>query len=199
MCPKSGVKTLRKFGVPEGNIAEWQANKKGAEQLGTQVSQGLQSFYEARKDGQRAVSKFFVTDLSSVSTADVSGALDDLSSKCERWTLKAGGAIRVVVEDILKKDKKAAAIVGTKYKTGRAYYELTKPETVQARKRMVIVDHKTGAIYGGGQARRLLGFPDGESCKVKPGNHGDFAVFVESTSVNRVLVAKTTLLYSHNG
>jgi hypothetical protein len=66
---------------------------------------------------------------------------------------------------------------------------------VQAKKEIAIRDNGSGAIYTGMAARSMLGLPDGQAFKVKPGEHGSFSVFVMSTSLNRVLVKDTTLLY----
>jgi hypothetical protein len=195
LCPKAGVKTLVRFGVPEGNIMPWQPNNKGAEQLGKQVSQGLQQYYEQRASGQKATTKFFVTNVANVDRASLTEKLVDLSEQFARLEVKKSDAIRPFVEGALKKDRALSARFGTSYQKGHAYYELTKGETVQAAKSLLIVDRSTSKIYGGDQARALLGLPIGESCKVKPGDHGDYAIFVESTSVNRRLEANTTLLY----
>jgi hypothetical protein len=195
LCPRGGVSTLRRYGVPEGNIAPWEANQRGAEKMGKQVAQGLSEYYKARAGGQRAVTKFFVTDLASVDEAALKGALVDLSGRFARWPVAKSAVIREFVNARLKDDKDAAARLGKSYATGRAYYELNKPETVQAGKELVIMDKDKGALYGGAQARALLGLPAGESCKVKPGDHGHYAIFVASTSVNRRLTPGTTLLY----
>jgi len=41
----------------------------------------------------------------------------------------------------------------------------------------------------------LLGLPEVGSVAVNPGDHGNFNIFVQSTSVNRKLVAGTKALY----
>ncbi|MBL8684547.1 MAG: VWA domain-containing protein [Myxococcales bacterium] len=195
MCPKAGVKTLVRFGVPAGNIMPWQPNNKGAEQLGKQVAEGLQQYYEQRASGQKATTKFFVTDVASVDRKALTEKLVDLSDQFARFAVKSSDVIRPFVESALKKNKDLSKRFGSAYQKGHAYYELTKAETVQAAKSLLIVDRSTNKIYGGDQARALLGLPIGESCKVKPGDHGDYAIFVESTSVNRRLESNTTLLY----
>ena len=85
--------------------------------------------------------------------------------------------------------------VATPRATWRHYYELTKPELVQEYKEVAIVEKATGKIYVGDDARTLLGLPIGARIKVRPGDHAGFAVYVQSTSVNRRLAAGTTLLY----
>lgn len=195
LCPKAGVKTLERFGVPAGNIMPWQPNNKGAAQLGKQVAEGLQQYYEQRASGQKATTKFFVTNVASVDRKSLTEKLVDLSDQFARLSVTKSDVIRPFVEAALKKDKALSKRFGSAYQKGHAYYELTKAETVQAAKSLLIVDRSNGKIYGGDQARALLGLPIGESCKVKPGDHGDYAIFVESTSVNRRLESNTTLLY----
>jgi hypothetical protein len=76
---------------------------------------------------------------------------------------------------------------------GSAYYQLTKPETVQAYKQLCIRDKKTHKVYSGANARNLLGFPNGD-VRVKPENLGKFDIFVQSTSVNRKVVPGTSII-----
>jgi len=187
LAPKSGVKALTKLGIPAGNIQDWSATAKGAREMGERVARGLDTFYAARGQGQRAVSKFFTTDMTGVDVTEVQGKLTESTADFTHWLVDAAGSIRDFVNGKLTG--------GKQYEKGRGYYELTKPETVQEQKTIAIMDRGTNAIYVGPAARAMLGLPYSGSVKVKPGSHGNFAIFVESTSVNRVLVKGTTLLY----
>jgi hypothetical protein len=188
LTPKTGVKTLKKFGIPAGNIQDWAASSKGAKEAGERMRRGLDSFFDARRGGKQAVSGFFKADLSKVTVQNVSDSLVDVSDQFQRWDVDGDGHnIRDFVNGKLGSS-------GT-YKTGNGYYELTKSELVQAKKEIAIRDNKSGAIYTGMAARSMLGFPDGASFKVKPGEMGNFAVFIMSTSNNRVLMKGTQLLY----
>lgn len=82
---------------------------------------------------------------------------------------------------------------GLSFKTGRGFYEFTKPETVQKYKEIILMD-KNGDMFEGEYARELLGLPKGADAKVKPSEY-DFVVFVQSTSYNRKLVGGTRFLY----
>lgn len=82
-----------------------------------------------------------------------------------------------------------------KFLTGRACYQLTKPEKIQDYKTIAIRDKLSGKVYEGGAARQLLGFPTIGDIKIAPGNTGNYEVFVQSNSVNRKLVAGTKVLY----
>jgi hypothetical protein len=187
LTPKSGVKALVKFGIPAGNIQDWAATAQGAKHIDIKLRHGLDHFFEARRSGKKQVAGFFRADLTKVNAKDVAGRLRDVSRDFKRLSVDVGkAAIRTFV------DGKLGA--GT-YKPGSGYYELTKPELVQAQKEIAIRDNKSGAVFAGAGARSMLGFPEGAAFKVKPGAMGDYSVFIMSTSLNRVLAKGTTLLY----
>ena len=89
---------------------------------------------------------------------------------------------------------------GIEFKKGRGFYELSKAETVQQYKEVIIQDRETGEMFTGSQVREELGLsPQTEKGGVNERLHKDAAkkyrVFVQSTSVNRKLIAGTTFLY----
>ena len=188
LTPKSGVRVLKRFKIPAGNIQDWAATAKGAKEAGERMRRGIDNFFVARRGGQQAVTGFFKADLAKVSVQDVSDNLVDVSEQFKRWDVKDDGAnIRAFVDKMLAGKGQ--------YQPGHGYYELTKPELVQAKKEIAIRDNGSGAIYTGVSARSMLGFPDGAAFKVKPGEMGNFSVFIMSTSLNRVLMKGTQLLY----
>lgn len=82
---------------------------------------------------------------------------------------------------------------GLPYAVGKAYYQLTKPEKIQAGKQIAVVEKGTDKVYVGYEVRKLLGLPDTE-IKVQPDVNKEFTIFVQSMSVNRHLVSHTKLL-----
>ena len=82
---------------------------------------------------------------------------------------------------------------GHTYRTGGAFYQLSKSEKVQPKKQISVLEKKTDRIYTGPEARALLGLPDVE-VRIKPDHNDEFTIFVQSTSVNRKLVPNTRLL-----
>ena len=89
---------------------------------------------------------------------------------------------------------------GITFKKGRGFYELSKAETVQQYKEVIMQDRETGEMFTGSQVREELGLqPQSEKGGVNERLHKDatkkFRVFVQSTSVNRKLMAGTTFLY----
>ena len=89
---------------------------------------------------------------------------------------------------------------GIEFKKGRGFYELTKAETVQQYKEIIMQDRETGEMFNGSQIREKLGL---QPQTVKGGVHEklyakdakEFRIFIQSTSVNRKLIAGTTFLY----
>lgn len=84
---------------------------------------------------------------------------------------------------------------GLTFKTGRGFYEFTKTETIQGHKEIILMDRASGDFFEGEKARELLGLPLGETVRIRPTDLEKYAVFVQSTSVNRLLKAGTRFLY----
>jgi predicted DNA-binding WGR domain protein len=84
---------------------------------------------------------------------------------------------------------------GLTFKKGRGFYEFTKTETVQGYKEIILMDRATGDFFAGDKAREMLGLPIGENARIRPTDLETYAVFVQSTSVNRVLMGHTRFLY----
>ena len=91
--------------------------------------------------------------------------------------------------------------MGLSFQKGRGFYQFTKSSTMQPYKEMIAFDRSTGDIYTNDAARELLGIPvGGGNVKISP--HYDrtrYDVFVQSTSVNRALLAGTRFLYEVDG
>lgn len=83
---------------------------------------------------------------------------------------------------------------GLLFKIGRGFYEFTKTETIQGHKEIVLMDRKSGDLFQGSAAREMLGL-DSHTARIRPASLDKFAVFVQSTSVNRKLVGGTRFLY----
>jgi len=194
LVPPGSQNSLTRFGIPKGNVTVWDATAQGTKVMDMKLAAGLSSFYAARAGGKKSVTAFFTTDMSKVDVKSLT-TLKDLSKGFARWTVDKEVSIRDFVNAKLKASPALRKQLGAAYETGRGFYELTKPETVQPRKTIAILKKKTKAIFGGDQARQVLGMPAGSNVKVKPGNHLDYSIFVQSTSNNRKLVRGTTLLY----
>jgi hypothetical protein len=186
LTPPGGEDVLKKFGIPDGNIRAWETSGAGLKKLEQTMQQGLQNFYQARSKGQKAVAGVFTTDLSTVTVTEVKNTLTEATGQFVVLTVSADCDIRTCVEN---------ALGAGSFHKGHGYYQLTKPELVQEYKEIAIVETASGKIYVGDEAKTLLGLPIGVRIKVRPGDHAGFAVYVQSTSVNRRLQQGTTLLY----
>ncbi|MGZ8924463.1 MAG: hypothetical protein ACXW2E_01135 [Nitrososphaeraceae archaeon] len=188
--PKGYKRSLVRLGIPEGNIQEWELSSKGIEEAAVATSQAFRSFYSNLKTGVKATSSFYTTNLTAVDLNTVRANLVDVSNQVQFWTVDhnyANSQIRDFCE----------ALSGSKMLKGAGFYRLDKKEEVQEHKQIAIRD-KTGAVYIGPSARDLMGLPHCGTIKVAPGDHADYTVFVQSTSVNRKLPEGTEVMYWPN-
>lgn len=93
-------------------------------------------------------------------------------------------------------DEFVTSVIGS-YEKGKVFYELTKPEIIQPHKQIVLQQLNTGRVLGGESIRGMLGVRQNGNEKYDPRwrvwNH-TYRAFVQSTSVNRKLKARTWVL-----
>lgn len=183
----SGQTFARQFGIPEENIREWEANATGIQQTSVATQSAMGNYFTARSAGATNVRNFYevTANLDSLKTNVVKAKLDDISNKFKPLEVPKEMAIKDFVES-----------KGYAYVTGAAFYELSKPEKVQPNKDVLIMERGKKAIWGGDEARKLIGLPtDGVShAKLTPGNLSQYRILVKSTSHNRILVRGTLVL-----
>ncbi|WP_228973177.1 vWA domain-containing protein [Streptomyces sp. DH12] len=180
-----GKREAMQCGFPKDNIAIWDATStQGLEEAGQVIQQATEKFMVGRTQGIRGSRAVFSTGADAVNTDTIkaAGLVPADPSKYHLIPVARAAAIRDwVVES------------GHTYRTGGAFYQLSKAENVQARKQIAVLEKKTDRVYTGPEARSLLGLPDVE-VRIKPDHNDDFTIFVQSTSVNRKLVPNTQLL-----
>ena len=183
-CPPGATSIFTALGIPPGNVKEWERSKAGFTQMQGQT-QVASVFYSQslRSTGQTKTANLFTPNLATLKTKTVKKELTDRSKDFKSWQVEKEASIQEFVES-----------KNTKFVVGAGYYPLTKPEKVQAYKAVAIVKKGTKEVYTGAEARELLGLPDVDT-KVVPGNHGDWDIYVQSTSHNRKLVRGTKLLW----
>jgi len=187
--PRGKARHLGNLGVPLGNILEWEQTDVGFEQATVTTRSAIASYYTGRSLGQTA-SKSFYTDLHGIKPMDLKRACTDVQNEVEIW--KVGDTTELVREFCEKRSRKP-------FLKGAAFYELVKTEIkVQDYKRVVIRDRSSGAVYAGDGARQMLGLPSTNTCRIVPGDHAAYDVFIQNTSVNRKLTPHTRLLYWPN-
>jgi hypothetical protein len=179
--------------LPEGNVLEWDVNSAKSLEVATQATTtAMKGFYAARSAGVKSTSSFY-SDMTKVTAKDVKAVLTDISKEVSIWSVSEdedGDQIKDFCERRIKGG----------YTKGTGFYELTKPERkVQDHKKIVIRDKKSKAVYGGAAARDLLGLPHYGDVRLVPGDHGNFDIFIQSTSTNRKLFEGSAVLYWPNG
>lgn len=181
-CPKGYSRHLRSLGISNGNIIEWDQTEKGMQESTAYTESAVRNYYNDRTTiGATSTSKFFV-NTDGLTKTDVKRNLTKIYPE-EYHTGLSVTPIKVKVEQIYGP-----------YEIGDWYYKLTKTETLQDSKMIIVKDHKTGEFYTGQDARDLLGLPHVGSVKIVPGAINKYEVFVQSMSVNRNLMPNTTML-----
>ncbi|WP_330300212.1 vWA domain-containing protein [Streptomyces sp. NBC_00503] len=181
-----GKREAMQCGFPKNNIAMWDATStQGLEEAGQVIQEATEKFMVGRTKGIRGSRAVFSTGAETVNkdTIKAAGLTPANPSEYQLIPVAREAAIRDwVVES------------GHNYRTGCAFYQLSKSEKIQARKQIAVLEKKTDRVYTGPEARAVLGLPDAE-VRIKPDHNDDFTIFVQSTSVNRKLVPNTRLLF----
>jgi len=172
-----------KFGIPEDNVQEWEQTDEGTRETFSDTQDAMGNFYAGRTSGQRATKNFFQKVTSKV-PSNAKRLLTDLSKSFREF--------KVITEDIIRPFVETKT--GEEYVRGNAFYQLMKPEKVQPTKEVLVKEKGKKSVYGGPEARGLIGLPAGQYAQVDPGNHGNYDVFVQSRSVNRILPRGTKVL-----
>lgn len=178
--PRGYKSYLTKYGIPDGNIQEWDQSEQGMTVSTVATKSAFRGYYAARASGVKSTDKFYV-DANKVSLKEVKANLVDISKEVTVYEVDAtwdGSQIRDFVEG-----------QGITFVKGCAFYQLVKTETVQDYKQIAVRDNATGAVYSGFAARDLLGLPHHGEVKVAPAmqQNGKYEIYVQSTSINRKL------------
>lgn len=182
---QNGVFEAKRFGFPANNIQVWDTtSKRGVEEVGNVIQRSTEAYFMARASGVRSTKNLFQLDSKALSSVKVSSVLNELSTKeYQLLPVRSEAVIKPFVESWTQSE----------YRVGSAYYQLTKPEIIQAYKQVVIQNKLNGKVYSGSNARQLLGLPSCE-IKVSPTDFTEYDIFVQSTSTNRKLVRGTKLI-----
>ncbi|MFD8544603.1 vWA domain-containing protein [Streptomyces sp. NPDC059649] len=180
-----GKREAMQCGFPKDNIAIWDATStQGLEEAGQVIQQATEKFMVGRTQGIRGSRAVFSIGAEAVNKDTIQAAGLTPVDPCEYQLIPVDREATIrnwVIES------------GHTFRTGCAFYQLSKSEKIQARKQIAVLEKKTDRVYTGPQARALLGLPQVE-VRVKPDHNDDFTIFVQSTSVNRKLVPHTRLL-----
>lgn len=179
-----GADYMTALGLDAGNVVLWDTTKELTEDH--EASKVLRTSYNSYlNSSDKKATGFFSVNLTDTKIDKVKSKLKDLR--------KSFRALKVDREQPIKDFVESK---GLEYVRGSAFYELTKDETVQPYKELLLQERGRKRVYGGEDARKVLGFPKGLTVKVTPGNHQNFKIFIQSTSTNRKLVRGTELLFN---
>lgn len=190
--PKGSYKAAlhRDFGISLDNILEWEATTRGVEEATVATASSFNTYYAQRSRGVKASSAFF-TNLNVTKAQVDRSSLKNISLQLQ--TLRVLNGVEGARIDNFMVTK-----TGHPYDKGTAFYQLVKPEYINDDKG-VIIRHKQGReCYSGAEARDMLGLPKLGKVRVRPGQHGDWDVFVQSRSDNRILPVNTEVLFWAN-
>lgn len=184
---QNGVREAKQFGFPAQNISVWSTTaSNGMEEVGETMTKATDSYMTSRASGVRGTKNLFQMN-TNINSSAIKNVLQELPARDYDVLLirkyDEGKAIKDFVETWTKDS----------YRVGSAYYQLSKPEKIQGSKEICIQEKRSGKVYTGSNARNILGLPTYE-VKVSPADFGSYNIFVQSTSVNRKLVADTQLL-----
>lgn len=178
----------KQFGFPAQNIATWDATTRDGieETFSVTMRNATETYMDLRSKGVRGSKTILAGGTAAINTKNVrtSAGMRRLPKDAyQLFDIKENAWISIFVEQQ----------TGAQYVKGSAYYQLMKPEKIQPQKKICVRNRRSGRVYTGDHARQLLNLPDHE-VRVKPEENAEFQIFVQSTSVNRKLIAGTKLL-----
>jgi hypothetical protein len=185
LVPNSnGVHECKYFGYPANNIQIWDcSSNEGFDEMAQTMYTATDTYLMARSSGLRSTSNLFNLDASKISKTEVKKKLDVLQPfEYELLTVNKESYIKDFIESWK-----------LPFRKGANYYQISKPETIQSFKNIIIQDKINGKLYTGVQARKMLNLPN-FNIKVKPSDCGQYNLFIQSSSSNRRLVKGTQLI-----
>lgn len=187
--PRGNRSQITKYGIPEGNIQEWEQTEQGFYESTAQTRSAIGGYLGAVSRGLTSSKSFYSTDMSNVSRSAVRQNLPNITREVTIFPVKN----REQIASFLARETRSPYIKGT------GFYLLVKPEkAVQDYKTIIVRDQVTGDVYAGNAARDLLNLPHSGTISLKPGNHGNWDIFIQSTSDNRILNPNSSVVYWRN-
>lgn len=184
--PKDQVnrREISNLGIPKDNIQGWDTTSAGMAASTVASTKAMDGYFAARSAGKKASSSFYA-DASNVNLA----VLKEINqSEIQMYVVEPEFNGKWISDYILSKRQQ--------YLKGAAFFQLTKTEPKVGQDKIILIrEPVTGKFYGGDEARKMLGIPTFGNVRLHPGMLGEYAIFVQSKSWNRHLVAGTGVAY----
>ena len=178
-----GEKYAQRLGIHPGNVQIWDVTQDFAKVKDT-VTSSMREYATIRSTGAKTSTGLFRPNVMEVQKAVNSGSLAEFTQPLVTLDVTHESEIEPFV-----KSKLGIYVKGT------AYYELTKSEQLGPTKNLLIRHNVSGKVYHGPNARAILGVPSGTTrISVDRSSNAPWKVFVQSTSVNRILKPNTQLI-----
>lgn len=185
MCVPPGHKSTiaHNYGVPLECISEWEATEYGTKVMTQNIRASNTGLFTSYAAGQTRSSSYFTPDLNNLAQSTVAANLDEVTDQFKALSVPSKQSIRDFIQG-----------EGYTFRVGDNFYQLTKRETIQDYKDIIIQSNSDGALYTGENARSLLRLPEGSSIALNPANTSDYTIYIRSTSWNRNLMPNSKVL-----
>lgn len=180
--PNSAAKfKATQYGFAPGNVAIWDASSEaGMREAGRVIRDSTANYMNARATGLKSTTGLFSMDPSNINHKSVA----QLQEVTGVQAIKVTGVAKI--RDFIESK-------GLPFIQGSYFYPVVKRELIGKDKDVMIRHNISGKLYGGPEARALVGLPDSDT-RVTPDFNPEFTLFVRSTSQNRNLVPGHDLL-----
>ncbi len=182
LVPNQSAKfAAEKYGFARGNIQIWDATSEaGMREAGRVMRDSTAGYMTARASGLKSTTGLFSMDPKNINHKSVA-------------QLKEVTGIKVIPVRGVAKIRDFIEAQGLPFVQGTYFYPVVKRELIGKDKDVMIRHNISGKLYGGPEARALVGLPDTD-IRVTPDFNAEFTLFVRSTSQNRNLVPGHDLL-----
>ena len=172
------------------SITVWEGTAQSINRLTTANNTGLTAKYASMRSGQSMMKGgFYAPQVANLTKTEIKSTLNNVTSRFHRINVRHAGEMSI---------SSVVTRAGHRFVVGSGYYQLTKKETVQDYKNIIVQNNATNELFSGTQdeVRELLSLPTGGTIELNPAFSDKFTIFVRSTSWNRKLIPGTVLLYS---
>lgn len=204
-----GKRQAIEYGFAPGNIQIWDVNSaEGMVDVGIAMAGATQTYMTDRAAGVTRSTTLFANQVTAeqVQAAVNAGKINEIDpSKYmaiavtwpddnTKWRF-SGKKTKAFPDGVPSIEIRDFIVgMGLQFKVGTYFYLLVKSEKVHPGKDVIVRDRKTLKLYGGKEARQLIGLTDA-STRIKPQPvKGDFDIFVRTDADNRLLSKHSTVL-----